>query len=457
MHKPQPVPLRAIPARLWSGFLNFFTQGWYFHGDPMSTDRLRLVMCNYTSNIIANLIGGSFLTGLLLLMDADDAFIGTITMISTSANLLQLFAPLLLERFSHRKRILTAMRALVYLLNVGLVALAPLMPLERQGRLMVTAILVFLANIISALIGPGLTCWHIQSIPGHVRQGYFSLITMTVGAVVAVGNLAGSRIIDLFKEWGMEYQGMLVVRGIALALAGVEILLYSRIREYPYESTGERLSARQLLLAPFRNKLYLCSVLASFLWNFSANIPSSYFTVYLLKNIGVSYSYIMVLSMLNVPAVLLLTPLWRRVLQRLDWFKTLHVAMLIYALHYTLLGMTTPSTMFFYPTALILSYVMGIGITLSINGMPYVNIPEQNQTAFIGFYSTAANLAALLGVTFSKYFILFTENHTLNLFGFEMINKQYLMLLTSALMLLAAMGVFWIDRSVKKQTAQLNS
>ena len=57
----------------------FFTEGWYFgKEDPGSQDRLRLVTCNYTSNIIANLIGGSFWTGLLLLINADDAFIGAL-------------------------------------------------------------------------------------------------------------------------------------------------------------------------------------------------------------------------------------------------------------------------------------------------------------------------------------------------------------------------------------------
>ena len=55
---------------------------------------------------LGNLIGGSFWTGLLILMNASDSFIGSMSMISTAANMLQLFAPILLERFEHRKKLL---------------------------------------------------------------------------------------------------------------------------------------------------------------------------------------------------------------------------------------------------------------------------------------------------------------------------------------------------------------
>ena len=58
--------------------------GWYTPGERMSQDRACLVISNYTTNIVANLIGGSFYTGLLLLMDADDSFIGTMSMIGVA-------------------------------------------------------------------------------------------------------------------------------------------------------------------------------------------------------------------------------------------------------------------------------------------------------------------------------------------------------------------------------------
>ena len=211
-----------------------FTEGWYVKGDAASGDRMRLLACNYTSNVIANLVGGTFWTGFLLLLNADDAFVGTISIICTAANLLQFLMPLILERFPRRRTMLTLFRGASYFLNVALMGVIPLFPVSRQLKLLTVAITVFLVNLINAFISPGLCIWHIQSVPNNVRRQFYSIITMTVGAVVAVVNLAGSKLMDVMTAAGMEYQGVLIIRGITVVLCAVEIYLYFHIREYPY-------------------------------------------------------------------------------------------------------------------------------------------------------------------------------------------------------------------------------
>ena len=46
---------------------------WYIEGDPTSKDRVRLLKCMYTSNVIRALFSGTFWTGMLLCLNADDA------------------------------------------------------------------------------------------------------------------------------------------------------------------------------------------------------------------------------------------------------------------------------------------------------------------------------------------------------------------------------------------------
>lgn len=431
---------------------NIFTEGWYVKGDAMSNDRVRLLTCNYTSNIIANLVGGTFWTGFLLLLNADDAFIGTLSMISTAANMLQFLAPLFLERFKRRKAIIIAMRGLMYFLNVLFIGVIPLFPAGSQLKLTLVAISVLVVNITGAMIAPGISIWHIQSIPNNVRQYYYAIITMTVGAVVALCNLAGSKLVDVLTARGLEYQGFMILRGVAAVLCVVELILYAKIKEYPYESSGSTFSIKELFTEPFRHPKYLYTVAVVFLWCFAANLPGSYYTVYLLRDLEVSYSYITVISTLNVPIVLLLTPLWRRVLARFGWFKTLYLSMAVYLLHYILLALVTKSTMFFYPLSQILAFVFAIGINLAFTGIPYVNMPEKNQTVFIGFYSSISNLAALLGVTLGKYFVLFTEEMNINIFGFVLRNKQALVLLTGGMLVLATLGIRLIDRKTSRDS-----
>ena len=55
------------------------------------------------------------------------------------------------------------------------------------------------------------------------------------------------------------------------------------------------------------------------------------------------------------------------------------------------------SVYYLYPLALIYSFVLTVGINLCLANIPYLNIPDKNQTVFVGFQATAVNLGAFLG------------------------------------------------------------
>ncbi|MGI6240187.1 MAG: hypothetical protein ACOYI5_11260, partial [Christensenellales bacterium] len=184
----------------------------------------------------------------------------------------------------------------------------------------------------------------------------------------------------------------------------------------------------------------------TFLWNVAANLPGAYFTVYLLRDLGVSYSYITIISMLNIPVTLFLTPIWRKALAKNGWFKTLYRSIAVYLVHYLVLAFVTGRTLFLYPVSQILAYVFAVGINLSFTGIPYVNMPEKRQTVFIGFYSSASNFAALLGVTLGRYFVVSTDAFRFELFGMTFVNKQVLVAIAAVLLGGAALGIRAIDK-----------
>jgi len=389
----------------------------------------------------------------LLLMKADDSFIGAMSMIAVAANMLQFLAPLLLERFPRRKKMILALRGAMLFANILFIGIIPLFPVDNQIRLNMIAVTVLCANLLSALISPGISIWHMQSIPPNVRAGFFTVITMTAGVVVAVFNLAGSAIVDAFKARGSEYWGLLSLRVMAMIIAAFDMYLYSRVKEYPYECDNPvkpDYSVRDLIVKPFKEKLYLRTVAVAFLWSFAANISGPYYMMYMLENMGVDYSFIMLVSFMNVPIVLFFTPVWRNLLTRFDWFKTLYVAIALYLFYLVSLAFVTKGTLWLYAVSLVWAYLMSIGINLSFSGIPYVNMPEKHQTVFIGFYSTMANAAAFLGVTLGRYFIIWSNGVTINILGVQMINRQFIMLLMAAAMALASAGIWRIHKSMPK-------
>ena len=426
------------------------TDEWYRRGDEQSGNRRNLLFANYTVNIIANIVGASFFTGLLLNMGAEDGFIGKMTMISVSANLLQMFAPLLLERFPKRKKLLMAGRAAIMFINIIFIGVIPLFPVAQQLRLTIMALAVLVLNLLNAIISPGITVWFISFTPVYMRAKFFSIISMTNGIIVALAAFGAGSVADAFKKRGMELAGLEVVRGIALVIAVMDFLLLVRMKEYPYENTGG-VRFKQLLIEPFRERAYLRTVAIAFLWSLTANMPGAFYTIYLLKDIGVNYSFLMLMGFINLPVLIFLTPVWTRFLKRFSWFKTLAAAMSLYLIHYILLTFITGATIrFLYPITLLYAYTMALGINLAFTNIPYVNIPKKNQTLFIGFYSTIANLGALIGVSAGNFFIAATRERTLALFGVTLGNKQYIMLFTAFFMFIAVVLINILRRGVKE-------
>ena len=102
--------------------------------------------------------------------------------------------------------------------------------------------------------------------------------------------------------------GLLILRGFALMLAVLDLNFLTRIREYPVPRTniqvrdafssiqGEEISAYG----------YHCMHV-----EFAANIPGSFYTVYLLREMNLTYTFLNVVNMLSVPVMIIFMPVWR--------------------------------------------------------------------------------------------------------------------------------------------------
>lgn len=425
---------------------NYLCDGWYF-GDEESKSRICHLQFNYTNNVMANLVGGNFFTGIMLLLGADDGFVGLMSMFVYAANCLQILSPLVLEHFPQRKKLLILMRLIIQFINILFIGAIPFFPLAQQARLVIFGASVLILNVLNAFISPGFSVWHIQFIPQRIRVKYFSLLSMTNGIIVALFNLLGGYIVDHFEGIGLEVWGFATLRIMAFAILMYDLSLLSRMKESPYDRSPQKLNLFNLLIRPFRERTYLRTVGVAFLWSMMANIPGSYYSVYLLRDVEVSYSFINVVNTFNVPVLILLTPLWSRFLRRYSWLKTCNISIALYAIHYLLLGLVTRGNYtWLYPMTIIYSFVLATGINLSFTNIPYINIPKQNQTLYIGFYSTMSNLGALLGVTFGRQFVTMTESLTFLGAG----NKQMLMYTVFAMMSLAAVAIFFLRRGVQE-------
>jgi Na+/melibiose symporter-like transporter len=339
------------------------------------------------------------------------------------------------------------------MMNVLFVSVIPFLPVSHQFQLTIVALTIGIVNCIHATLNPGFNMWHMQFLPNRVRASYYSTQSVAVAVLVAVITMGASFFVDAFKSSGRELTGILIVRALAVLLVFLDAFLLWRMKEYDYESSGKSINLKDLFTKPFKEKPYLCSIAVAVLWSFAANIPSSFYTVYLLQNIKVSYTYITALSLMNIPCMVIFTPLWRKVISRGgSWLKTIQFALIGYLIHYIVLALVTVENyLFMYPLALLIAYPLGAGITLGFTNIPYLNIPKQDGTIYIAFYSTSCNVVAFLGVMLSRTIMRNTEGLTLNIFGFPMINKQFYLLLVAFIMVIVVVCIFLLRKYLKKR------
>ncbi len=441
------------PGKLMPRLRDAIIGGWYFPGDELSRDRMNLINYAFVNNVIVNLVGGNYFTGLLLLMNADDNFIGLTSMIPLAANLVYLLGPPIMERFTRRKNFLIAFHVMALVMNTLMISIIPFLPIAQQARLTLVALALIVVNCTNAIIGPGISMWHLQFLPKEVRAGYFSSQSMGVAVLVAVVTMGASALVDAFKAHGSEITGIMIVRGIAVALVFMDAFLLLRMREYPYPSSGERIRLADVFTKPLKDKIYMRTVIIAVLYGFSINIPSSFYTVYLLQNVKVGYTYITALSLLNIPCMIIFTPLWRKVISRTgSWFKMIQIAMTGYLVNYILLALVTPANYsYMYPLAMLVAYPFNAGIALGFANELYINMPAENGTLYSAFHTVAYSAAAFLGVTVSRFIMQHTDGVVLNILGVPMINKQFYLLVAAAIMGAATVIIYFLRRNLAKE------
>ena len=406
--------------------------------DEFAVNRRFIAGDNYAYNIAVNLAGGSFFTGYLLLLHADNAFLGLVTMATLLGNSLQFLSPILLNRFPRRRPILIGTRAVFLLINIVLIGAAQYLPIPSQLVFVLAA--AFLMNSVSALVQPGVLVWHIRSIPDATRVRFFSFISLSVNVTMYAAILIGSRVVDTFKAGGNEMLGLTVLRAVAVGVAVLDLLSMSRIREYPEPPAS---SALRTLLNPFRTPRYLATVAVTCLWSFAANLSGPYFTAYLLQDVQIEYTVLNLVGAMIVPVMLLTTPFWRRHIERSDLRKAFRLCLALFSLHYFVIAFTTKATLLLYPIAALYSFVMVTGMNIVMANMPFLHMPDDDRTTAIGFYAAVNAVAALLGVLVGREFVDLTATLGLSVFGIHLGNRQLVMVLTGSTMLLSALALRW--------------
>lgn len=411
--------------------------------DPHAKGRLCMILQSAFCSIATNLTAGLFYTGFLSSHGINIVEIGILFFIPYIANIFSIFSPSILERFKKRRWILAGARFTYFTLNILAVTVMPYIVTGKAARMYVFIAIVLLANIINALFSSGYSVWHLKFIPDEVRAEYFSVNTL-MNAVLGCGASLGASIAaDALAGSPHEQTVIVILRMVGYVFAILDVFVLCLPKEYEYEKSGERPKFIDVIKKPLSSKSFALSMLIIALYNYFVQVPASSLDYFLLNTVGVEYTLITAINFIYPIALFLLLPFWKKVLYRVGWFRTFAIGELLHVgttLLYSFIG----GNNYFWvlPTVRIAQHIFGVGRNLAASNLLYVNMPLEDRTNYMSFYTVTVNLASFLGMMTGTSFVGAFPSLDINIAGFHFCNVQVLLWIQMLGQLLVPLLVF---------------
>ena len=429
---------RLISRVCHSGFFRTFN-----FTDCNARGRCVMLASSILNSCITYLTAGVFYTGFLVANDIDIVNLGIINFLPLLANCLSVVAPLILERFSRRRYLLAGARFLYFTILILGVTLLPLFVSDKATKVVCFGVIVFTANAVNALTCGGYSIWHLNFIPNSVRTEYFSyqqiIGTVISSAVLLVSSFAADALSGSAEQLNVLYTLRIV--GYVLALADVAVLLLPH--EYPYPKKVTTISMKNVFTLSWQNRKFFYTMLIITAWTFISYFTSSSLSYYLLEDIGVSYTFINMIDASYALFLIVLSPWWRKFIHSRGWFSTFSITAMLHFPTMLLYCFITPGNYVWLMLAVRLTqHVIGVGINLAYANLPFINLPKEDQSNYLVFYTLLVNFSGFVGLTVSTWFISLTEGCAFSLFGLSLDNVPILILMQGIGQLLVGFFVY---------------
>jgi len=394
------------------------------------------------SSIVTNITGGIFYSGYLLEYGITIVNIGILTFIPFIANAFSLLSPMILEPIKKRKAILAASRAASYVIKILGLILLPMIVKSEVGRNIGFAVIVFVSSAISALFSAGYSVWHISFLPESIRADYFNVSSAIANFIVGMVSLVSAVVTDAFSHSEQRIQIITALYIVGLVLALLDVLVLCLPKEYEYQHTTAKPKLTDTVRLAFSQKKFMLTMWIMFWYTFASNLTASVINVYLLQDIGVSYTFVTGINASYFVFFILFGSVAKKMISRFAWFKTFAFAVFPLFFTYVLYSFVNSSNYYWLMLIVRLTqHFLSVMIQITYSNFPYINLPPGDRTNYMSFYTVFVNLASLLSMLLGTGFVGWLGDNRVPVLGRQLNSVQILMLATGTLLGLLAIAV----------------
>lgn len=381
-------------------------------------------------------ITGVFYTGFLSMYGMSISDVGIISYIPLIASCFSVFSSVILERIKKRKAILIASKVFFYALYILATTLMPQFVHEPRARLYWFAGILFVAYSVYSLFSPGFTPWFYAFYPeDNVRRTRYISLNQIFASVMSSAMLIFSSLLtDALSNTPYQDTLILIFRYVAFGLVLIDVGMQACAIEYPYPE-GPRVRFSQVFTLPFRYKKFIAMMALMFAWNYVGNLNANLWVYHLLNHFHFSYTLINAMSILYTIILICTTPFWQRVVRKYSWVKAFGFGVLWFVPTEVFFFLMTSQTTWIYVPNSIWQNFLNVGLNLAYGNLLYLNLPKENSTAHIAFYSIGCNLFAFLGLLTGTQVSAISGDSTFLFLGLQVYSVQFTTLMRAVLLL----------------------
>lgn len=394
--------------------------------DDDAKGRVINLACTLLAAFYNVFITGIFYTGFLSMHGISITGAGVVTFIPYIANIFTVFSSKVLSRFKRRKPVLIASKIFFYFMYIVATTLMPRWVIDPHWRLIWFCVILFIGYSVYAPFSPGFTVWFYRFYPpeNERRTRYITLCQIFSSIMSTIILLFSGLLTDAVAGSPMQDQLIIWFRYGAFALVVVETLIQLRAKEYP-TADDANLKLKDVFTLPFRYRKFILCMAFMFAWNYVGNLNNGLWSYHLLNHMNFSYTLINSISIMYTFILMLTSGLWGRLLKRYSWMKTFGIACLIFVPTEIFFFLMSPETTWIFVPNSTIQNLCSVGLNLAYANVLYMNLPEENSTAHIAFYTIGCNVFAFLGLMTGTYVSSISGDATIAFMGMQVYSVQF--------------------------------
>lgn len=349
--------------------------------------------------------------------------------------------PLVFRNLTKVKQTVTIFAA-IHRLLFSLMLAIPLLVSNNAIRLYVFVATYTLAYMLGTFVGPSASNWLVSLVPPTIRGRYLALREGIMISTMTVISVIIGVVIDYMKTIGNEALGYGICSIVIFIFTIFNILCLVNIKEPPLPINRKKITFKNILTKPFKNKPFRKILVLSVLWNFGLQIGGPFFAIYFYSVLGLNYTYIMLMNVLMYAFRVFAAQYWGRLADKKNWVHVTKLSLIVLGLvHAGYFFMNETNYLWLYPPLQSFAGIGWGGLALSMFNLQFEYAPEENRASYISVNTAIGGIAGFSAILIGSAFVSKVTGTVVYLGSMPIHGIQYLLLTSGILILLTSIYV----------------